>query len=48
VKKLVQIAPAVTEKRGFPLFHRTYGGNISDKRIFTKMSSTLREKRYLV
>ena len=46
VKKLVKIALAVTEKRGFPLFHRTYGGNVSDKRIFTEMVSTLKEMGY--
>ncbi len=46
VKKLMQIALAVTEKKGFPLFHRTYGGNISGKRIFREMISILRERGY--
>ena len=46
VKKLVQIALAVTENRGFPLFHRTYGGNISGRRIFTEMIVMLRERGY--
>ena len=42
----MQIALAVTEKKGFPLFHRTYGGNISGKRIFRGMISILRERGY--
>ena len=46
VKKLAQIALVVTENRGFPLFHKTYGGNISDRRIFTEMIYTLKERRY--
>jgi len=46
VKKLVQIALAVTEDHGFPLFHRTYGGNISGRRIFTEMIATLVEMGY--
>jgi predicted transcriptional regulator len=46
VKKLMQIALAVTEKHGFPLFHRTYGGNISGRRIFREMISILRERGY--
>ena len=33
-------------KQGFPLFHWTYGGNISDKRIFTEMISTPKERGY--
>ena len=33
-------------KQGFPLFHWTYGGNISDKRIFKEMIVTLRERGY--
>lgn len=33
IKKLMQIALVVTEKRGFPLFHRVYGGNISNRSI---------------
>ncbi|MEM3191162.1 MAG: hypothetical protein QXP36_02520 [Conexivisphaerales archaeon] len=44
VKRLVKIALAVTEKRGFPLFYKTYGGNISDRRIFSEMVITLKEK----
>ena len=34
VKKLMQIALAVTSVNGFPLFHKIYNGNISGKRIF--------------
>ena len=46
VKKLVQIALAVTEDHGFPLFHRTHGGNISGKRMYREMISLLKEKGY--
>jgi len=35
IKKLMQIALVVTEKRGFPLFHRVYGGNISNRSMAT-------------
>ncbi|OWP57166.1 MAG: hypothetical protein B2I17_01965 [Thermoplasmatales archaeon B_DKE] len=43
VRKLVQIAITVTEDHGFPLFHRTYAGNISGRKIFTGMIATLVE-----
>ncbi|MDR2203835.1 MAG: hypothetical protein LBE76_06015 [Nitrososphaerota archaeon] len=46
VKKLVQIALAVTEKWGFPIFHRTFEGNLSGKRIFTEMLACLVERGY--
>jgi len=46
VKKLVQIALAVTEKQGFPIFHRTFEGNISGKRIFIEMLALLVERGY--
>ena len=46
VKKLVQIVLAVTEKWGFPIFHRTFEGNISGKRIFTEMLACLVERGY--
>ena len=46
VKKLIQIALAVTEDHGFPIFHRTYGGNISARRIFKEMISILAERGY--
>jgi transposase len=46
VKKLIQIALAVTEKWGFPIFHRTFEGNISGKRVFTDMIACLVERGY--
>ena len=46
VKKLVQIALAVTEKWGFPIFHRTFEGNINGKRIFMEMLASLVELGY--
>ena len=46
VKKLMQIALAVTSGNGFPLFHRIYKGNISGKRIFLEMVSLLKENGY--
>ena len=41
IKKLVQIALVVTEKHGFPLMHRTYGGNISNRKIFLDLTKDL-------
>jgi transposase len=41
VKRLIQIAIAVTEKNGFPIFHRIFPGNIMGKKIFTEMISSL-------
>jgi hypothetical protein len=41
VRKLVQIALAVTEKWGFPIFHRTFEGNINGKRMFMEMLVSL-------
>ena len=46
VKKLMQIALAVTSENGFPLFHKIYKGNISGKRIFLEMVSLLKENGY--
>ena len=46
VRKLLQIALAVTEKQGFPIFHRTFEGNISGKRVFTEMLALLVERGY--
>ena len=43
VKKLVEIALAATEKRGFPLCLRTCSRNISDRRVFTEIISTLKK-----
>jgi transposase len=41
VKPLIQIALAVTEKNGFPIFHRIFPGNVSGKKMFTEMISAL-------
>jgi transposase len=41
VKKLVQIALAVTQKWGFPIFHRTFEGNLNGKRVFMEMLASL-------
>ena len=46
VKKLFQVALAVTEKRGFPIFHRTFSGNISGKRLFREMLFSLTSMGY--
>ena len=46
VGRLVQIALAVTEKRGFPIFHRLFGGNISGKRLFREMLHLLASMGY--
>ncbi len=46
VKKLMQIALAVTSENGFPLFHKIYNGNTSGKRIFLEMVSLLKENGY--
>jgi len=41
VKKLVQVALAVSEKWGFPIFHQTFEGNISGRRLYREMLATL-------
>jgi transposase len=46
VKKLIQIALAVTEKWGFPIFHQTFEGNLSGRRIFIEMLARLVERGY--
>jgi len=43
VKKLLQIGLAVTKQYGFPLFHNTYDGNISDIKIFSDLLPRLWE-----
>jgi hypothetical protein len=48
IKKLMQIALVVTEKRGFPLFHRVYGGNISNRSIMDDLVKDLWTKGYMV
>lgn len=37
IKKLMQLALGVTEDNGFPLMHRIYGGNISNRMIMDDM-----------
>ena len=46
VKKLIQVAIAVSEKWGFPIFHRTFGGNISGSKLFKEMLSSLASLGY--
>lgn len=48
VKKLIQIALVVTERRGFPLFHRVYGGNVSNRVIMDDLVKDLWMKGYMV
>ena len=48
IKKLIQIALVVTEKHGFPLFHRTYGGNTSNRNIMDDLVKDLWMKGYTV
>ncbi|ODS41919.1 MAG: hypothetical protein MSIBF_00725 [Candidatus Altiarchaeales archaeon IMC4] len=40
-RNLLQICLAVTLKHGFPVMHRTYGGNVSGIRIFQDMTTEL-------
>jgi len=44
-RKLVQIALAVTEKQGFPIFHKIYDGNVSNVLIFKDMLVELKKRR---
>ena len=44
-KKLIQIALAVTEKHGFPIFHKIYEGNVSNVLIFKDMLVELKKRR---
>ena len=41
IRKLMQIALAVTEDNGFPLMHRIYGGNMSNRMIMDDMVKDL-------
>ena len=43
VKKLLQIGLAVSKQYGFPLFHNTYEGNISNIKIFSDLLPRLWE-----
>lgn len=44
VRRLLQIGLAVTLKHGFPLFHRTYHGNLSNMMIFRDMVIRLQQR----
>lgn len=46
VRKLIQVAIAVSEKWGFPIFHRTFDGNITGSKLFREMLSTLASLGY--
>ena len=41
IRKLIQIALVVTEKHGFPLMHRTYSGNVSNRMIMDDLVKDL-------
>jgi transposase len=44
VRKLIQVGLAVSLKHGFPIFHKTYHGNLSDLQIFKDMTLSLKER----
>ncbi len=44
VKKLLQIGLAVSFKKGFPLFHKRYQGNLSNIQIYKDMTLELKNK----
>ncbi len=44
VKKLLQIGLAVSFKKGFPLFHKKYQGNLSNIQIYKDMTLELKER----
>ncbi|MEM3860027.1 MAG: hypothetical protein QXV17_08335 [Candidatus Micrarchaeaceae archaeon] len=48
IRKLIQIALVVTERRGFPLMHRTYGGNVSNRFIMDDLVNDLWMNGYTV
>jgi transposase len=45
-RNLMQICLAVTLNHGFPVMHKTYGGNISDIRIFQDMTIELKARGF--
>ncbi len=47
IRKLIKIAFVVTEKRGFPLFHRAYGRNISNRVIMDDLVKGLWIRGYI-
>lgn len=44
VKKLLQVGLAVSFKKGFPLFHKRYQGNLSNIQIYKDMALELKSK----
>lgn len=44
VRKLIQIGLAVSLNHGFPIFHETYHGNLSDLKIFNDMTLKLKNR----
>jgi len=44
VKKLLQVGLAVSFKKGFPLFHKKYQGNLSNIQIYKDMTLELKER----
>lgn len=44
VKKLLQVGLAVSFKKGFPLFHKRYQGNLSNIQIYKDMALELKER----
>jgi len=42
-RPLIQIGLSVTQKKGIPVFHRTFHGNIHDSRTFQDMITSFRE-----
>jgi transposase len=44
VKKLLQVGLAVSFKKGFPLFHKRYQGNLSNIQIYKDMTLELKER----
>ncbi|MEM3908272.1 MAG: hypothetical protein QXZ17_15655 [Nitrososphaerota archaeon] len=48
IRKLIQIALVVTERRGLPLIHRTYDGNVSNRFIMDDLVNDLWMDGYTV
>lgn len=46
VKRLLQICLAVTLNYGFPVAHKIYGGNISNRKIFIDMAAELKARGF--
>ena len=44
-KRLIQIGLAVTLKHGFPIFHKTYHGNLNNIDVFKDMFTKLKSKQ---